>query len=248
MTARAGKPNTTGRSSGKIGGRLGRLMRPPDGEPFIWLTQELLESDAWQSLGINARRFVDFLLLDHMGHAGRENGRLKATYDQLVAFGITRRLIGAAIGQAEKAGLVDSSKGGMRVPTTYALTFYALPDGTPASNKWMRYKARLRRSNKAPHREPEKQKSAPTSGTSKAPHREPDSPNLPPHREPDQSPTSGTPSISRRGSSTSPAEHRGAQPSTSAAARCSADAPPSPSPPLGPADGGPRDQHDPDCF
>ena len=34
---------------------------PAAGEPWVWLTRELLRSDAWRSLGINGRRVVDFL-------------------------------------------------------------------------------------------------------------------------------------------------------------------------------------------
>src|SRR5262245_28723444 len=70
MSGRFGKPDVTGRSSGTLAGRHGKVMRPPPGEPFIWLTREVIESDAWRSLGINARRFIDFLLLDQMNNAG----------------------------------------------------------------------------------------------------------------------------------------------------------------------------------
>jgi hypothetical protein len=47
-------------------------------EPFVMLPRELIASDAWRSLGINGRRLIDFLLLEHMGHGGKENGKLKA--------------------------------------------------------------------------------------------------------------------------------------------------------------------------
>ena len=46
--SRFGKPDATGRSSGKLGGRAGKLMKPPQGEPWVWLTRELLASDAWR--------------------------------------------------------------------------------------------------------------------------------------------------------------------------------------------------------
>lgn len=141
MSARGGKPNATGRGSGKFSGRMGRTMKPPKGEPWVWITRELFESEAWQSLTLNGRRFVDFLLIEHMNHAGRENGRLKATRRQLAAFGINTHRISAIIAEVEAAGLVDCYRAGMRVATTYTLTFYPLPDGTPASNRWKQKRA-----------------------------------------------------------------------------------------------------------
>ena len=43
-----GKPNATGRSSGKLTGRERKIFGPPEGQPWVWQTQDLLESDAWQ--------------------------------------------------------------------------------------------------------------------------------------------------------------------------------------------------------
>jgi len=189
MSARKGNPDVTGRSSGKFGGRVGKMMKPPKGQPWVWLTRELLESDAWQSLSINARRFVDFLLLDHMNNAGCENGKLKATYDQLVKFGVTsRRRAAQAISEVEAAGLVDCHRGGMRVATTYTLTFYSLPDGVPPTNRWKAFIAR------------KNQKSGVRRGTRLVSEGEPDSANLVSEGEPDYRVQRGTPSIScRRG-------------------------------------------------
>jgi hypothetical protein len=113
--------------------------RPPVGEPYIWLPRELLASDAWRSAGINTRRFIDFLMLEQMGKGGQENGKLKATDRQLRAFGIGARHITRAIREAEKLGLVDCIKGGMRVATMYRLTWLESHDGTPATTRWRVY-------------------------------------------------------------------------------------------------------------
>jgi hypothetical protein len=139
-----GKPDATGRSSGKLNGRSGRNARPPAGEPWAWLTAELLASDAWRSLSINARRVIDFLLVEHCGHAGRENGRLKATHDQLYAFGVTNGAIRKAIDECCSKGLLVCVKGGRwgccNVPSLYRLTFYADADANPATDDWKRFK------------------------------------------------------------------------------------------------------------
>ncbi len=117
-----------------------KAQRPPSGEPWVWLTRELLSSDAWRSLTVNSRRFIDFLLLEHMRRGGRDNGKLKAPYRQLVAFGISSRLVAAHIREAEELGLVDCCRGGMRIATGYAVSWLPLYDGTPATNRWRTYR------------------------------------------------------------------------------------------------------------
>jgi uncharacterized membrane protein len=70
---------------------MNRTNRPPAGESFVWLTRDLIRSDAWRSLGINVRRFIDFLWLEHMAKGGQQNGKLKAPHRQLEKFGISVR-------------------------------------------------------------------------------------------------------------------------------------------------------------
>jgi len=135
-----GKPDATGRSSGKRTGQAGRAHRPPKDGPWVWLTRELLASPAWRARSINAVRLVEFLLIEHMSHAGTENGNLKATYDQLVAFGLTRSQIRAAIEEVEFRGLIRFKRGGRWVgtnqPSTYRLTFLPDRESNPPTNEW----------------------------------------------------------------------------------------------------------------
>ncbi len=135
-----GKPGATGRSSGQRTGRAGKAHRPPKNEPWVWLTRELLASVAWRARSINAVRLVEFLLVEHMSHAGTENGNLKATYDQLVAFGLTRSAIRAATEEAEFLGLIRFKRGGRwagtNQPSIYRLTILPDRDGNPPTNEW----------------------------------------------------------------------------------------------------------------
>ena len=90
---------------------------------------------------VNTARLIDFLLIEHRNHAGLENGNLKATYDQLVEYGLTRSEIKAAILEAGFLGLVKVTYEGGRYagnnqPSTYRLTFYADKEGGPATNQW----------------------------------------------------------------------------------------------------------------
>jgi hypothetical protein len=116
--------------------QVGVAATPPKGIPWAWLPRELLLSPAWRSLGINARRLIDTLLIEHMSHGGRQNGRLKATHRQLVEAGMSVRLVAEAIREAEAKGLIDCARGGRRVASCFALTWMSLHDGTPASNRW----------------------------------------------------------------------------------------------------------------
>jgi len=117
-----------------------RVARPPQDQPWTWHTRELLESPAWRRRSVNVTRLLDRLEIDHASHAGRENGALMATYDQLVAYGIPRSEIREAIDEAEFLGLARCERGGRwggtNRPSRYRLTYYADRDLNPASNEW----------------------------------------------------------------------------------------------------------------
>ena len=75
-----GKPDVTGRSSGKLTGRLKKLMGPPDDQPWCWRPRDLIASPAWQARSITLVRIINALEADHMSHAGKENGNLMAIF------------------------------------------------------------------------------------------------------------------------------------------------------------------------
>lgn len=115
---------------------------PPEGENWLWLTLTMMQSDAWRvaSANVNCKRFIEYLIVGFMEHGGNNNGKIKAPYQDLVQIGITRRLIAGAIALAEEVGLVDCHRGGMRVATSYALTWLPVNDNTPASDRWKKYR------------------------------------------------------------------------------------------------------------
>ncbi len=125
-----------------------RSNSPPEGESWIWLTREMLGSEAHRSLGINARRVLDCLLHEHCAHGGRENGRLLAPYNQLERiWHVPRSEIRAAIEQLQGYGWIDvrggDRLGGRSNPSRYALTWLPILslDGSIehlASNRWKR--------------------------------------------------------------------------------------------------------------
>jgi hypothetical protein len=114
----------------------GKLGGPPKGKSWVWLTLEMVENGAWRSLTTNARRVIDFLMIEHMRHAGKENGALLAPRRQLVAFGIGTHFISEAIDEAVLMGFVDVKRGTGRRASTYALTWLPLRDGIDPTNRW----------------------------------------------------------------------------------------------------------------
>lgn len=131
-----------------------KVRQIPDGEPFVIHSREFLGSDAMRDLGINERRLLDFLEIEHMNHAGQENGNLIATYKQLEAFGINRRYIPKAIERLERRGLIRVDRGARKslnesFPNRFALTYLIAKKYYPESNtcsyltpsdEWKRYK------------------------------------------------------------------------------------------------------------
>lgn len=138
------KPNATGRNSGKVGGKLRKIISPPKGG-WTWLTRELMQSDAWQKRSVNCMRLIDFLMIDHMNNGGMENGRLQATHKQLHSWGMPKDAIRTAVDEAEFLGLVKITRQGGRWGFTnqtslYRLTFLPTVSeegvGYPANNEW----------------------------------------------------------------------------------------------------------------
>ena len=109
----------TVKSSTRNGGAIG--------DTFVPLTRTLLENPKYRRLGINARRLIDFLALEHLRHGGAHNGYLFAPRRQLEQAGIGARYVTDAIEEAERAGLIAVKRGTGKRPSTYALTW--LPMG-----------------------------------------------------------------------------------------------------------------------
>jgi hypothetical protein len=134
------KANALGGNSGKSSRRVKKIKGPPKGEPWVWHTAELMASPAWRSRSITCVRLLNFLEIEHLNHAGHENGALMAPYDQLSKFGLSRCLISEAIDEAEFLGLLRSKRGGRwadtNQPSTYRLTYLSDRDLNPPTNEW----------------------------------------------------------------------------------------------------------------
>ena len=105
-------------------------------EPFVMLPLSLVDCDAFRSLSINGWRFLRFLMVEHMRHAGKANGALLAPRRQLERLGIGARHVSPAIEECIQAGFVDCRRGVGRHPSSYSLTWLPFGDGGAPSDRW----------------------------------------------------------------------------------------------------------------
>lgn len=131
--------DATGRS-GKRTGRAAAKNRPPKGAAFIWHTHEMLTSEAWLAMGVNSRRVLERVEIEHMDHGGTENGRLIVTHKNFLDFGVNASEIHPAIQELVFLGFLRYVQGGRwggsNRPSKYRITW--LPDKSEASatNEW----------------------------------------------------------------------------------------------------------------
>ncbi len=105
-----------------------KLNAPPTG-PWMPIGREMLRSGAMRALSLQARRVLDRIMVEHMDHAGQENGRLKVTWRDFERFGVQRRDIKPALGELVAAGFISIEQPGRKAhgedrgyPTQYRLT------------------------------------------------------------------------------------------------------------------------------
>lgn len=97
---------------------------PPQGEPWVWLSAALLASPAWRSMSVNARRALDRLMLEHMAHGGKENGKLQVTHRDFIEAGVSRDFVADAIDELEHLRLIRiTSRGRGGTGITHANRF-----------------------------------------------------------------------------------------------------------------------------
>ena len=123
--------------------KLVRANRPPEGMPWVWLSEEMLSSPAMRSLNAAALQTLFRLMLEHMAHGGTENGNLICTHKDITAHGVRHSSIADAIRHLEYMGLIRVKKGrffkGERTPSRYRLTWLPTREGQssiPATNEW----------------------------------------------------------------------------------------------------------------
>lgn len=122
--------------------RKANTAPPKDQGSWIGLSAEFFGCAAFLSLSPNAFRALSRLILEHLLHAGLENGRLICTHTNFEASGCTRNLIADAVDELKAKGFIRIQRGraadGTPHPNLYTLTFTGTYDGLPATNEWRR--------------------------------------------------------------------------------------------------------------
>ena len=118
-----------------------KATRPPDDEGgWFALTRELLESEAYRSLSINANRALSRILVEHISHAATQNGKLIVTHDDFLRYGVTSDLVADAIAELKFKGLIAYQRGrggsGSPHPNKFRLTMTGDHNGLSATNEW----------------------------------------------------------------------------------------------------------------
>jgi hypothetical protein len=103
----------------------------------------MLASPAWRAMTMNARRVLDRVILESMGHAGTQNAALRLTYEDFLTAGLpSRNAVAEGIRVAEALGFLDvpirgrRSYGGARLASCYGLTWLENEHGERAANRW----------------------------------------------------------------------------------------------------------------
>ena len=103
----------------------------------------MLDSPAWQARSVPLSRILERLEIEHMRHAGMNNGGLQVSSGQFVDCGVSRKDIrrslqlGADLGLLEVKRPIKKTMGPLRTPNEYRLTY--LPEGQRLpSDEWKR--------------------------------------------------------------------------------------------------------------
>ncbi len=131
--------NATGRSTWRLADRRQRSRIGPPKEPWTFIALEVLESNAYRSLSVNARRAIDRLIVENGRHNRLENGELRVSARQFHEWGVTKDCLTPAIRELEAKGLIVTRPGEaigvLLPPLIFRLTFYGTLD-KEATNEW----------------------------------------------------------------------------------------------------------------
>jgi len=124
--------------------KTGRRYEAPT--PYFQFPLELIGSVAMAALSLGARRVLDRLIIEHLGNAGRHNGKLAVSYSQLETHArVHRKEVAAALAELVDVGLIvivhgRRPKGSAKTrPNFYRLTFLPDHEGIWPSEEWRRF-------------------------------------------------------------------------------------------------------------
>jgi hypothetical protein len=91
-------------------------------------------------MGVNARRVLERIEIEHMEHGGVENGALPVTHKDFMAAGVKASEITPAIKKLVFLGIIHHERGGRyggtNKPSKFGLAWLPDQSGSPATNRW----------------------------------------------------------------------------------------------------------------
>lgn len=109
-----------------------------------WIAHRLVlvTSAAWRERPKPLANILDRLEIEHMRHAGKENGHLFVSYEQFVAAGVSRKVIRAAEEAGVALGLLrvelsETILGNIRGATRYGLTYVPEKGKRAPTDEWL---------------------------------------------------------------------------------------------------------------
>jgi hypothetical protein len=76
-------------------------------EAFSPRTIEMLKSPAYRALSLSAHRVISRIEIELSSHGGNDNGRLPVTKLDFMEYGVSARLVAAAIREAQALGFIE---------------------------------------------------------------------------------------------------------------------------------------------
>jgi hypothetical protein len=81
-------------------------------EAFSPRTIDMLKSPAYRALSLSAHRVISRIEIELSSHGGNDNGRLPVTKLDFMEYGLSARLVAAAIREAQALGFINVTERG----------------------------------------------------------------------------------------------------------------------------------------
>ena len=124
--------------------------------PYVVHRRQMLESDAYKSLGKTELKILARLEIELMRHRGMNNGRIICTYDDFAEYGVRRPSIPRALIRLWKVGLLIVTQRGwrsaLRNPHHYRLPYLPTYDAgnvIAPTDEWRKYRLKTKQNSRS---------------------------------------------------------------------------------------------------
>ena len=144
------KADATGLSTSQLARSKDKeFANPWPNESFIQIGITFFQSAAFRTLSLAAKNVLFRIMVEHLDHAGRINGKLPCTYADFERYNVRRQSVAKALDELQALGFIElirrghlRPEGESGSPSLYKLTFVAvnLPDRVvAATHEWKKF-------------------------------------------------------------------------------------------------------------